>query len=59
MSEIDDLETTLIHVPDFAPQVDLHQRDRVRMMHASPHRGKTLRQRLEDDFNEVLRHPPE
>lgn len=59
MSEIDDLEDTLIHVPDFVPGVDLHLRDKARQMRSSQHFGKRLKQRLDDDFNDVLRHPPE
>lgn len=55
MSELSDLEDTL----KCDPPLEAPLRDKARHMRASEHFGKRLRQRLEDDFNDVLRDPPE
>lgn len=55
MSELDDLEDTL----RADPGIDDRLRDKARQMRASRHFKKRLKKRLDDDFNEVMEHPPE
>lgn len=57
--EIDDLERTLMHEPAFVPGVDHHLRSKTRQMNASPRRGKSRRQTLAEDYEEILKNPPE